>query len=42
MTFDREVDIVGDEVMLHVVEGKLAMLTHDVPTLMMDRIPMEM
>ena len=41
-TFVRPMDIGGDEAMLHVVEGKLSRLTHDVPTLRMDRIPITM
>ena len=35
-------EIGSDNAMLHVVEGKLARLTHDVPTLRMERSPMAM
>ena len=35
-------DIDGDDVMLPVVEGKLARITQDVPTLRMERIPIAM
>ena len=38
-TFVRPIDEAGDEAMLLVIEGKLMRLTHDVPTLRMERIP---
>ena len=38
----RVVDNAGDKAMLHIVEGKLASLTHDVLTLRMEWIPIVM
>ena len=41
-TFFRPVEGGGGEAMLWVVEGKLARLTHDILTLRMERIPIDM
>ena len=38
----RPVDDAGNEAMLHIVERKMVRLTHDVPTLRMERIMMAM
>ena len=41
-TFVRPIDGASDEAMLRIVEGKMDRLTHDVPTLRMERIPIGM
>ena len=41
-TYVRTVDGASDEAMLRVIEGNLARLTHDVPSLRMERIPIAM
>ena len=41
-TYKRPANGDDGEAMLRVVEGKLSRLTHDVPTLRMERIPIAM
>ena len=41
-TYVQPIDGAEDEAMLRIVEGKLVRITHDVPTLRMERIPITM
>ena len=41
-TYVQPINGGGVDVMLRTTEGKMARLTHDTPTLRMDRIPIDM